>query len=181
MLQVFEMSDESTAARFIESQNERVSHARLPKPTLKDFIESQKKKREAKPKRVKKRAFDPTSDNPLEHVEQRTLFEWILLYRNQIPELQNVFAIPNQGAARLKNLQTEGVLRGVFDVFVAIPRNRKHGLFVELKRVKKWKISAEQIAFGARVSAYEYEIAICHGAESAWMTILGYLGVKDPR
>jgi hypothetical protein len=171
---LFESQDSVAAAK--ERQQTRVKSQHV---TPAEFFAAAKARQ--RPKRVKKRAFDPTSDNPLEHVEQKTLFEWILLYRNQIPELQNVFAIPNQGAARLKNLQTEGVLRGVFDVFVAIPKNRKHGLFVELKRVKKWKISAEQIAFGARVAAYEYEIAICHGAESAWQTILKYLGVKDPR
>lgn len=188
------MSDESTAAKFIESQNQRVSHARLPKPTLRDFIESQKKKRQLKPKRVKKRAFDPTSDNPLEHVEQATIIKLKLLYQRQIPALKNLFAIPNQGAARLKNLQTEGVLKGVSDLFLAWPIERLvqasprfeelkmiHGLFIELKRVKRGKLSAEQIEFGARMQAAGYAFEVAYGAEDAWMKILKYLGVKDPR
>ena len=56
-----------------------------------------------------------------------------------------------------------------------------HGLFIVLKRIRKFKVSAEQIRFGARMKARGYATAICNGADAAWKEILAYLGVKDPR
>ena len=70
--------------------------------------------------RRKRRRFDPTGV-PLETEEQRNLVEWAWAMEKQIPELKNLFAIPNQGAARLKRLQMEGTKRGVPDLFLAAP------------------------------------------------------------
>jgi hypothetical protein len=169
-MRIFPSQDSVAAAR--ERQQARVKSQRV---TPAEFFAAQKQ-RVRKPKR----RFNPTA-TPLEHVEQGNLIEWVVLYRKQIPELQNIFAIPNQGAARLKNLQTEGVLKGVSDIFVAVPKPPKHGFFVELKRVKKGKVSAEQYDFMDRMSQYGYEVAVAYGAEDAWQKILKYLGVSDPR
>lgn len=125
--------------------------------------------------RRKRRIFIPGSI-PLEHEEQANLFSRVWTYRNQIPELKCFFAVPNQGAARLKNLQTEGTMRGVFDTFLAVPRNGKHGLFGELKRRKGGKVSQEQYNFAALVTAQGYEAQIWYGCEEAWNSILRYLG-----
>lgn len=114
---------------------------------------------------------------PSEHEEQANLFSRVWMYRNRIPELKCFFAVPNQGAARLKNLQTEGTLRGVFDTFLAVPRNGKHGLFGELKRRKGGKVSQEQYNFAALVTSQGYEAQIWYGCEEAWDSILKYLSV----
>lgn len=182
-VRIFESQDNVAAAR--ARQKNRVKSQRV---TPAEFFAAQKARE--RPKRVKKRAFDPDRV-PLEHQEQATLIKWKLLYQRQIPELECLFAIPNQGAARLKNLQTEGVLKGVSDLFLAVPvvkadrlRWAVHayaGLFIELKRVKGGKVSAEQYAFLARMKFRGYEAIVCYGAEDAWQTILKYLGVKDPR
>ena len=127
-------------------------------------------------RRKRRRSFDSASV-PLEHEEQANLFSRVWTYRNRIPELKCFFAIPNQGAARLKNLQTEGTMRGVFDTFLAVPRNGKHGLFGELKRRKGGKVSLEQYNFAALVVSQGYEAQIWYGCEEAWTSILQYLGV----
>jgi|HubBroStandDraft_6_1064221.scaffolds.fasta_scaffold134784_7 hypothetical protein len=127
--------------------------------------------------RSKRRRWEPGLV-PLEHQEQANLFARVWTYRNQIPELKCFFAVPNQGAARLKNLQTEGTMRGVFDTFLAVPRNGKHGLFGEMKRRKGGKVSQEQYAFAALVVAQGYEAQIWRGCEEAWTAILQYLGVS---
>lgn len=129
---------------------------------------------------------------PTEHQEQATLIKWKLLYQEKIPALKCLIAIPNQGAARLKNLQTEGVLRGVSDLFLACPVISDdlgvpcrepcwHGLWIELKRVKGGKVSAEQYDWMALMETQGYKTAICRGAEEAWMEIMNYLGEPDPR
>ena len=175
-MRIVESQDSVAAARARQKGRVRSQHL-----TATEFFAAAKARE--RPKRVKKRAFDPDRV-PLEHQEQATLIKWKLLYQRQIPELECLFAIPNQGAARLKNLQTEGALKGVSDLFLAVPVVKPiayAGLFIELKRVKGGKVSAEQYAFLARMKFRGYEAIVCYGAEDAWQTILKYLGVKDPR
>lgn len=194
------MSDDTQARKFIESQGVKKfardlmrqaieSDITLKKPirTLREYAEHVRSQKLKPRKKSRRRGMDP--DNPLEHVEQATLFKWKFLYLKQIPELEDLFGIGNQGAGRLKNLQTEGTLRGVSDCFLAVPRDRREGnhlqfycgLWIEMKRVKHSKVSPEQMRFLARMKARGYETAIAHGAEEAWEAILKYLQVKDPR
>ena len=120
---------------------------------------------------------------PTEHQEQATLFQWVFLYQRKIPALSMLFSIPNQGAARLKNLQTEGVMRGVPDMFLAYPRAGACGLFIELKRrrSKASDVSTEQHRWLAKLAVAGYATAVCSGAEEAWQAILKYLEIEDPR
>jgi hypothetical protein len=121
---------------------------------------------------------------PTEHQEQATLIKWKLLYQEKIPALKCLIAIPNQGAARLKNLQTEGVLKGVSDLFLACPppsEDLVHGLWIELKRVKGGKVSAEQYDWLALMENHGYRATIARGANEAWLEIMNYLGEEDPR
>lgn len=127
---------------------------------------------------------------PTEHQEQATLFQWAQLYKRGIPALGMLFAIPNQGAARLKNLQTEGVMRGVPDLFLAYPRKLEDaggdqwcGLFIELKRryAKPSDTSHEQSLWLQKLYQCGYQVAVCNGAEEAWQEILRYLEIEDPR
>lgn len=70
---------------------------------------------------------------PSEHQEQAALLEW---WNWQAGALRNLlFAIPN-GGARVRRtgkiLQQEGVRPGVPDLFLAIPTDDWHGLWIEV-------------------------------------------------
>ena len=138
--------------------------------------------KERRTSRRKRQRFRDPNRVPLEHEEQANLIEWAFAQRSTIPELKLLFAIPNQGAARLKNLQTEGVMRGVLDLFLAKPHwydsddGRGYclyfGLFIEIKRRKGGKISPEQYAWIAALSAEGYGAVVCRGADEARTAIL---------
>lgn len=178
-------SEDGTAALAIRRKN------RLKKPQPKDFrtlreyfnaLEARKRSRRSddqKPAQV--RYSKKKNDSPLETVEQANLFEWVLTYERQIPALKHFFAIPNQGVARLKRLQMEGTRAGVFDTFLSYPVAPYHGLYIEMKRIKGGKVSTEQIEFYDRMVAVGYSCHVCRGAEEAWLRILEYLKIKDPR
>ena len=67
---------------------------------------------------------------------QQALFAWANLSSGKYPELRLLHAVPNGGrrdlitAARLKR---EGVLAGVSDIHLPIPRGKYHSLWLELK------------------------------------------------
>jgi len=169
-------SDDSTQALAIRRKS-RLKKNKQPKDfkTLKEYFEQKKtQRRSGKSTQVRQLV-------PLETQEQAQLIRWKCLYERQIPALAHLFAIPNQGAARLKSLQMEGTLRGVSDLFLSYPVAPFHGLYIEMKRVKGGKVSPEQYAFIALQTSVGYAAEACRGAEEAWKLILTYLGEKDPR
>ena len=90
-----------------------------------------------------------------------------------------VFAIPNGGfrnskeAARLK---AEGVLAGVPDLMVAVARNGRNGLFIEMKREKGGRVSPAQRAVIEDLEGAGYSVAIGRGVDDAWLAFLEYMG-----
>ena len=116
---------------------------------------------------------------PLEHQEQANLIAWKFAKMREIPELWLLHAIPNQGVARLKNLQTEGASKGVPDLCLPVARGGFHGLYIELKRVKGGKISPEQYEWMGRLSNEGYRVEVCYGADEARAVILSYLGKEQ--
>ena len=81
-----------------------------------------------------------------------------------------VFHIPNGGsryvreAARLKQ---QGVMPGVPDLMIPVPRNGYHGLFVEMKRKKGGRTTTEQYYWRDLLSEQGYKSLICYGADAA--------------
>lgn len=104
--------------------------------------------------------------------------EWAWSQERRIPELAMLYAIPNQGAARLKRLQMEGTKRGVPDLCLAVARGQWHGLYIEMKRVKGGKLSMEQISWLSRLTAEGYRAEVAYGFEQAKKIILDYVN-KD--
>ena len=140
----------------------------------------------------------------LEHVEQVELLKWVaqvawcgfyVIDTNQPkpqrdtaaePSLQLMFAIPNGGTrgddARTRQirgamLKAEGVRSGVPDIFLPVPRKGYHGLFIELKRVKKGVKSANQKDWLAELNNQGYLAVTCYGAEETKNVIRSYYGV----
>ena len=118
----------------------------------------------------------------MKHIEddhQIALFRWAAMRKTHDgnPLTDYMFAIPNGGrrnpreAARLKKM---GVKAGVSDIFLPIPRNNCHGLWIELK-APKGRISPEQKAWIDRMQEQGYAARVCFGWEAARIEIEEYL------
>lgn len=114
-----------------------------------------------------------------EHNIQRLVVAW---FRDRYPDLAAVFfAIPGGGkrdkvtAARMK---AEGVLPGVPDLLLAVPRGGKAGLFLELKTEQGYpsKVQRERMA---ALEAQGYAVTVAKGYEAAKEALTGYLSTSD--
>lgn len=115
-----------------------------------------------------------------EHEEQTALFCWAEAMQAEHPDLRWMFAVPNGGhrhAAVAARLKAEGVKAGVPDVFLAVPRGGRAGLWIELKRADGSNHpTPEQRAWLAWFAANGYATAVCYGALEAMQEIEAYLG-----
>ena len=111
-----------------------------------------------------------------EHNAQRLLVAW---FRKTYPLLASLFfAIPNGGRrspATAAMLRDEGVTPGVPDLFLAVPRGGKSGLFLELKAATKGRLSTAQKAVLAALEGQGYATAVPKGYEDAKQAVLNYL------
>jgi hypothetical protein len=96
-----------------------------------------------------------------EHVEQREYVQW---FRQTYPGVR-ILAIPNGGArspATAARLKAEGVCAGVPDLFVP-----EWGLWVEMKRAKGGKVSADQKDWLEYLDYCGYTVIVCLGKTDA--------------
>lgn len=71
-----------------------------------------------------------------------------------------LFAIPNGGfrnKSTAVKLKKEGVLAGVWDIFLSVPTSEYGGLFIELKYGRN-KLTEYQKAFRQANTGYKYEV-----------------------
>lgn len=88
-----------------------------------------------------------------------------------------IWAIPNGGqrnAVVAAKLKTEGVLAGVPDLFIAVPRREFHGLFIEMKAGKN-KPTDEQKNVMQRLWEAGYKCEVCYSVEEFIEVINNYL------
>lgn len=122
-----------------------------------------------------------TSLCPSEHAEQVALVQ---IFRAKYPKLaKQIFAIPNAGKRSYRTgrmFKSEGMTAGVPDLFLAVPVEPYHGLWIELKRRKKAlsKISDAQKEILQIMVAAGYAGLVCYGADMALDTIDKYLAGK---
>lgn len=111
----------------------------------------------------------------LEHLEQVAVIQW---FRLQYPRYSKcLWAIPNGGIRHIRTaikLKKEGVLSGVSDLFLMIPKGTKHGLFIEMKS-KDGKLSESQKEFIGTATIMGYQAETCYGFEPAKKIITDYL------
>ena len=115
---------------------------------------------------------------PTEEAEQEAVIEWAELMRNQVPELDLLFHIPNGGwrhPGTAVKMKKAGVKAGVPDLFLPVPRGLSHGLWIEMKRTKGGKVSDEQKDWIEALEHQGYVCIIAHGAEEACDAIWKYL------
>jgi hypothetical protein len=112
-----------------------------------------------------------------EHDEQVKLFQWAKAQSGKHPQLSLMFAIPNGGQRNIvtaTKLKAEGVKSGVPDIFLAVPSNTAHGLFIEMKS-PKGKVSDNQKQWLSALSSNRYICAICYSFCDAQQVIIEYL------
>lgn len=118
--------------------------------------------------------------NDYEHIEQVKLFNWAKEKERLHLHLSLLFAIPNGGhrhKAVGAKLKSGGVKAGVPDCFLAVPKNGKHGLFLELKYGKN-KPTASQNWWLTSLKVEGYETCVCYGFEQAKSAIEKYLQLE---
>lgn len=107
-----------------------------------------------------------------EHDLQVGCVRW---FRYEFPAFAPLlFAIPNGGrrdyvaAAKLK---AEGVIAGVPDLLLAVPRGGYHALWIEMKNGKAGELSPAQKEMHEHLRAQGYRVEVCRTFD-AFVTIL---------
>lgn len=92
-----------------------------------------------------------------------------------------LFCIPNGGyrsRIEAKIMSGEGVRAGVSDLFLALPSNGCHGLFIEMKS-QTGRVSHHQKEFLARQAKAGYQCEVCNSLENFIKIVTEYMkGVK---
>lgn len=116
--------------------------------------------------------------NP-EQIDHINLVNW---FNHSYPDLQDDFHhFANERRCSIQQgrlLKRMGVKKGVSDFFLAVPRNGKSGLWIELK-VGNGKLSNEQRKFIDRKILRNYDAVAVWGFEAAKEIIIAYLGFDD--
>ncbi|CEG60976.1 VRR-NUC domain-containing protein [Legionella micdadei] len=107
-----------------------------------------------------------------EHIH-KTVIQWINLH----PSIKNlIMHFPNEGKRTWyfgKLLKDLGLKRGVFDLFIAMPRHGFHGAWIELKS-KNGKLSCHQRSFMNDMRQQNYYAAVCYSIDEAIEQIKWY-------
>ena len=128
---------------------------------------------------------------PLETEEQQALIRWTNEWAVAFPILELIHSIPNGATLLGRTLQNgkrvsfeankllaEGLKPGVPDLFLPVARGVHHGLYIEMKRVKKGRTSAAQKSRIERLKEQGYMVEVCAGANAAKRLIVEYLGLE---
>lgn len=120
---------------------------------------------------------DDAKLGPTESQIQQTCITW---FRYQYPSLWNdgvLFHIPNEGVrigATGKRMKSEGIVRGVADLCLAVPRHGYAALYIEMKRPKCYQ-SPHQKAWEHGVTKHGNKYVVCKSFEEFQMIINRYL------
>jgi hypothetical protein len=120
----------------------------------------------------------PTPVLPTEHEEQVRVIKWCDAQRD--PRASLIYSHLNGLRAPLGAVvkaKAAGGRKGIPDLFLPVPSQGYHGLYVEMKRLKLGKISPEQKEWIARLGAMGYRVEVCKGHEVAIAIIQDYLGL----
>ena len=125
---------------------------------------------------------------PSETAEQQRIIRLTLSHSAKHPDIKKLFAIPNGGSRHkleAKRLKAEGVVPGVPDLCLPVPRLGYHGLYVELKRelfgkgTKFGRWGKGQCARIRELRSDGYHATVACGCDHALQIILAYLSEDD--
>jgi hypothetical protein len=123
----------------------------------------------------------PRTKKPIKHTEanyQQQVVEWARLAHmsGKYPNLDMLHCSLNGvklSGTQAKIAKGQGMLSGVPDLFLPVPKNGFHGLFIEMKS-EKGRLSTNQTWFLSKVELLGYKIAVCYSANEAIKTIENY-------
>jgi len=113
---------------------------------------------------------------PSEAQEQAALIQWCQAYQDK--RARFIFAIPNgmhSNPIHVSRQKAQGLRSGVPDLFLPVPSNGRHGLFIEMKVRKGGKVSKAQERWIERLNGLGYMAAVCRGLDEAIETIAQYM------
>lgn len=112
---------------------------------------------------------------PKESQEQICFVNWSQ-YHPILKELLLYIANDGKRDPKLGNkLKRMGLRKGVSDFFLPLPTNNHHGLWIELKRREKYKISKEQSDWIRLMRHLDYRAEFAIGWDEAREITLDYL------
>lgn len=116
-----------------------------------------------------------------ERIEQKSVFTWAKWQPFNGGKLADyIHHSPNGGKRNEiagRHFKEMGTMAGFPDLFLFVPKNGWHGLFIELKKknAKQSDISDNQLAVLQRLESQGYCCKVCFGANEAIDTIKDYL------
>jgi len=118
---------------------------------------------------------------PSEYQECRAFWDWCCV----VPGLKDLtFHIPNEGRRSKKAgslLQRIGLRRGIPDYFIAYPRGRLCGMWIEMKRRTGGRTSPAQKEWIKKMQKQGYFAVVADGAEHAIEMVEMYLKFGERR
>jgi len=110
--------------------------------------------------------------------EQMALVQWLRL--KNIPFVAHMTGVNLHGNFALINTlkQVGCLIPGIPDLFIPVPKDGKHGIWIEMKKEKGGVVSPEQREWLDAMAKDGYATAVCHGADEAIKIIQDYLEVK---
>ncbi|KZX78255.1 hypothetical protein A3715_10330 [Oleiphilus sp. HI0009] len=116
-----------------------------------------------------------------EHFEQVYIFHYFEMHYPAV--YQGLFAVPNagkRGMAERGRLSSQGLRKGIPDIFLDIAIEPYHGCRIELKRTgaKSFNVSNEQNDWIRYYNANGYYAKACFGYRDAIDTICSYLNLN---
>lgn len=114
----------------------------------------------------------------MKHLESDLQKNCVRWFRHQYPELSRLlFAVPNGGKrSRIEAaiMYGEGVVSGVADLILLVPRGDYHSLCIEMKYGKNVQ-SENQKEWGKDVERYGNKYAVCRSIDSFVELVNNYL------
>lgn len=107
-----------------------------------------------------------------EHLEQCAVIQYCKIKKHLIFAIPNGTNVPSyKGRSKLK---AEGLKSGVPDLMIPEARNGFHGFFIEMKKPKTGKVSANQDEWLDTLCYNGYRAEVCYGATEAIAAIDDY-------
>lgn len=116
-----------------------------------------------------------------EDTEQINVIAWCIWQRQQHPELALLHHCPNGGSrnkAEAVKLKQMGVVAGVPDLHLPVPKGIYTGLYIEMK-YGEGRLEKSQRAFLKAAAEYGNYCVVCYGAEEAIGIIKDYVNLKQ--
>ena len=119
----------------------------------------------------------------LESAQQQQVVEWSKwAYKTGKYPLLNMLHCSLNGvklsATQAKIAKSQGMLSGVPDLFLPVPKNGFHGLFIEMKS-EKGRVTENQEWFLSNAEGLGYKTVVCYSASEAIKTIQDYYDAKS--